>query len=627
MRLSQLRPSLKISLMASGAALLAACGGETTSSPAGQTSAAPAAEPASETQDQTAAINAWFEEQFEAQIARSPMSQTFLGRKIDYDKWDDVSDAFEIESHELQMAALAEMRERFDPDALDASARLSYRLFEYQVERADRAFPYRNHWYVFSQFRGPHSQTPAFLINQHRVSSLEDAEAYVARLEGVKTYLGQHQANAENQFADGIYPPLWAYDQMIATSSNIITGAPFDDSERPSTLLADFDGKLERLDIDEAQKEDLRARAVAAMTGSVKPAYESLIAMFEAQKDTASNDDGVWKLPDGEAYYALRLEQMTTTDMTAAEIHNLGLAEVARIHGEMTAIKDAVGFEGSLQDFFVYMREDPDNRFTYPNTDEGRARYLSEATAYIDNMRDRLDELFYTKPQAEMIVKRVEPFREKSAGKAFYQRPAADGSRPGIYYANLYDMANMPTYQMEALAYHEGIPGHHMQIAIAQELENVPSFRKFGGYTAYIEGWGLYSEYFPKEMGLYADPYSDFGRLAMELWRACRLVVDSGLHDKKWTREEAIAYLIENTPNPEGDAVKAIERYVVMPGQATAYTVGLLKILELRERGREALGDDFDIRGFHDVILKDGAVPLAILEENVDAWIAAQKAA
>lgn len=627
MRLSQLRPSLKISLMASGAALLAACGGETTSSPAGQTSAAPAAEPTSETQDQTAAINAWFEEQFEEQIARSPMSQTFLGRKIDYDKWDDVSDAFEIESHELQMAALAEMRERFDPDALDASARLSYRLFEYQVERADRAFPYRNHWYVFSQFRGPHSQTPAFLINQHRVSSLEDAEAYVARLEGVKTYLGQHQANAENQFADGIYPPLWAYDQMIATASNIITGAPFDDSETPSTLLADFDGKLERLDIDEAQKEDLRARAVAAMTGSVKPAYESLIAMFEAQKDTASNDDGVWKLPDGEAYYALRLEQMTTTDMTAAEIHNLGLAEIARIHGEMTAIKDAVGFEGSLQDFFVYMREDPDNRFTYPNTDEGRARYLSEATAYIDNMRDRLDELFYTKPQAEMIVKRVEPFREKSAGKAFYQRPAADGSRPGIYYANLYDMANMPTYQMEALAYHEGIPGHHMQIAIAQELENVPSFRKFGGYTAYIEGWGLYSEYFPKEMGLYADPYSDFGRLAMELWRACRLVVDSGLHDKKWTREEAIAYLIENTPNPEGDAVKAIERYVVMPGQATAYTVGLLKILELRERGREALGDDFDIRGFHDVILKDGAVPLAILEENVDAWIAAQKAA
>ncbi len=591
-------------------------------------SAAPA-EPAAEAtaQTQSEKINVWFEEQFEKQLARSPRSQTFLGRKTNYDKWDNVSDAFEVESHKLYMASLAEMRENFNLDELDPAAALSYRLYEYEAEQADRSFPYRNHWYHFSQFRGPHSSTPAFLINQHRVDSVSDAEAYVARLEGVKSYFGQHQKNAEDQFARGINPPRWSYNQMIATSRNIISGAPFDNSGEASTLLADLDKKLNALDADDAVKEDLRARGVNALRQSVQPAYEALIAMFEEQQATASNDDGAWKLPEGDVYYGMQLARMTTTDMSATEIHDLGLSEVARIHGEMTAIKDSVGFAGSLQDFFVYMREDPEARFSYPNTDDGRAQYLAEATAIIDDMRGRLDELFYTKPKAELTVKRVEPFRERAAGKAFYQRPAPDGSRPGIYYANLYNMADMPTYQMAALAYHEGIPGHHMQLAISQELEDTPSFRKYGGFTAYSEGWGLYSEYTPKEMGLYDDPYSDFGRLAMELWRAARLVVDTGLHDKKWSREEAIEYLLTNTPNPEGDCIKAIERYIVMPGQATAYKIGMLKILELRARAEDALAEGFDVRAFHDIVLKNGPVPLAILEENVDAWIAKEQAA
>jgi uncharacterized protein (DUF885 family) len=237
-------------------------------------------------------------------------------------------------------------------------------------------------------------------------------------------------------------------------------------------------------------------------------------------------------------------------------------------------------------------------------------------------MKARLDTLFLVKPQADLVVKAVEPFREKSAGKAFYQRPAPDGSRPGTYYANLYTMKAMPVYQMEALAYHEGIPGHHMQIAIAQELQGIPKFRRFGGYTAYTEGWGLYAELIPKEIGLYDNPYSDFGRLAMELWRACRLVVDTGIHAKKWTREEAINYLKLNTPNPESDIVKAIERYIVMPSQATAYKVGMLKILELRERAKETLGEKFDIREFHDAVLKQGPLPLTVLEGQVDIWIA-----
>jgi uncharacterized protein (DUF885 family) len=285
----------------------------------------------------------------------------------------------------------------------------------------------------------------------------------------------------------------------------------------------------------------------------------------------------------------------------------------------MRAIMKQVGFAGDLQDFFEFTRTDP--QFYYPETSEGKQAYLDEATALIDDMKTRLDSLFKVKPKADLVVKAVEPFREKSAGKAFYQRPAPDGSRPGTYYANLYTMKAMPIYQMAALAYHEGIPGHHMQIAIAQELEGIPKFRKFGGYTAYTEGWGLYAELLPKEIGLYEDPYSDFGRLAMELWRACRLVTDTGLHAKRWTREQAIDYLLQNTPNAESDIVKAIERYIVMPSQATAYKVGMLKILELRENAKTKLGEAFDIREFHDVVLKQGALPLATLESIVDRWI------
>ena len=286
----------------------------------------------------------------------------------------------------------------------------------------------------------------------------------------------------------------------------------------------------------------------------------------------------------------------------------------------MREIMKKVDFKGDLQAFFEFMRND--EQFYYPETDEGRQRYLDEATAYIDTMKGELDKLFITKPKADLTVKRVETFREKSAGKAFYQQPAPDGSRPGLYYANLYDMKAMPTYQMEALAYHEGIPGHHMQIALKQELEGLPMFRKFGGYTAYSEGWGLYSELIPKEIGFYKDPYSDFGRLAMELWRACRLVVDTGIHTKKWTREQGIEYYVSNTPNAKSDAVKMVERHIVMPSQATAYKVGMIKILDLRAKAKKALGDKFDIRKFHDVVLTSGALPLNVLEDMVDDYIA-----
>jgi uncharacterized protein (DUF885 family) len=288
----------------------------------------------------------------------------------------------------------------------------------------------------------------------------------------------------------------------------------------------------------------------------------------------------------------------------------------------MREIMAQVNFDGSLQEFFVFMREDP--QFFYANNDEGRAQYLREAVALIDTIRGNLTDYFGILPEAELEVKRVEEFREKSAGKAFYQGPPPDGSRPGIYYANLYDMNAMPTSQMEALAYHEGIPGHHLQLAITAELQGISEYQKNIRITAYSEGWGLYSEYLAKEMGYYQDPYSDFGRLAMELWRACRLVVDTGIHDKGWSREEAIDYLSANTPNPTSDVVKAIERYIVYPGQATAYLIGKIKIVEIREKARAALGEQFSMAKFHDLVLKDGPMPLSMLEARVDEWIAAE---
>ena len=582
---------------------------------------------------ESARLNQFFEDKFQATLSRNPMYQTYLGVKTDYDKWNDVSDENAVREMEIQRADMEEMKTLFDYDLLDDQAKLSWRLAEYELAQAEAAFPFRHHSYTFDQMRGVQSSIPAFLVNQHGVTSLSDAEAYVSRLEGISAYLDQHIENAEYSASLGIKPPAFAYAYVLNDSKGVITGYPFtsdvSDGSEDSPLMKDFRGKVTKLveaeTIGQSQADALLSDAVAALTSSVGPAYENVITVMEAHAETATTDDGAWKLPDGDAYYAMRLNQMTTTGMSAAEIHQLGLDEVARIHGEMRGIMAQVGYEGTLKEFFEFMRTD--EQFYLPNTEEGREAYLSEARHQIELMKEDLPSVFNTFPKADMIVKAVEPFREKSAGKAFYSRPAPDGSRPGTYYANLYRMQDMPTYQLQALAFHEGIPGHHMQIAIAQELEGIPSFRKYGGYTAFSEGWGLYSEYLPKEMGYYSDPYDDFGRLAMEIWRAARLVVDTGIHDKKWTREQAIQYLLDNTPNPEGDAKKAIERYIVMPGQATAYKIGMIKILELRESARAELGDAFDIAEFHDVVLKDGPVPLSILEENVKTWVASKQEA
>jgi len=562
--------------------------------------------------------NALFEEIFMEEVMRSPMYQTYLGIKDDYDKLDDYTDANADRDLEYARKNLERLGQ-IDPAALDEQTALSYELMRSQLEDQIADNRWRYHNYPVNQMFGMHSGLPSFMINQHVITDISDAEAYISRLNEFKRALAELEANLYKRAEMGILAPKFVYPYVLSDINNVVTGAPF--TEGPdSTLLADFKGKLTKLDIEPNAAEALIAEANKALLNSVGPGFNALantVRTLEMQSDTRA---GAWKLPDGDAFYNRALARTTTTDMDAETIHNLGLAEVERIHGEMRDIMRDVNFDGDLQAFFEFTRVD--SQFYYPDTPEGKERYLSEATAWIDDMKARLDTLFLVKPQADLVVKAVEPFREKSAGKAFYQRPAPDGSRPGTYYANLYTMEAMPIYQMEALAYHEGIPGHHMQIAIAQELQGIPKFRKFGGYTAYTEGWGLYAELIPKEIGLYDNPYSDFGRLAMELWRACRLVVDTGIHAKKWTREEAIDYLKRNTPNPESDIVKAIERYIVMPSQATAYKVGMLKILELRERAKQALGEKFDIREFHDVVLKQGPLPLTVLEGQIEMWIA-----
>ena len=597
-------------------ALMSAC----SPAPESTNSSAPAVEQIAQTESEKA--NALFEQIFMAEVKRSPVMQTRLGMKDDYDKWQDLSDAHYEAGLALTRQHLAQLQS-INVDALDDATRISYLLMQRNLEQDLADAKWRLYSYPVNQMYGVHSMVPSLLINQHVIDNEQDAKAYIARLNAVPTLFSQLQYQLQQRAEAGIIVPKFVFPLVISASENVIKGAPFDTGE-DSTLLADFRKKLDKLTLAEQAKRLLLDEAKVALLTSVKPAYSTLISYLHKLEQQAGTDDGVWRFKDGEAFYNDALKRTTTTDFTAEQIHQLGLEDVARIHDEMRAIMQQTGFDGDLKAFFQFMQTD--EQFYYPETPEGRAAYLTDATAVIDDMRTRLDSLFLIKPKAEMIVKAVEPFREKSAGKAFYQSPSMDGSRPGIYYANLYRMSDMPKYELEALAYHEGIPGHHMQRAIAQELDSVPKFRRFGGYTAYTEGWGLYTELLPKEIGLYQNPYSDFGRLAMELWRACRLVVDTGIHAKQWTRQQAIDYLTDNTPNTRTAAEKAIERYIVMPSQATAYKIGMMKILQLRDKAKAGLGDKFDIRQFHDTLLKNGAVPLDVLEQLVDEYIAANKA-
>ena len=556
-----------------------------------------------------------FEDYDAADLALSPENKSYRAiRDESYGYWSSYTEAETVLRHDLLQKTAVNMRDSFTLAGLSAEDRLSYRLFDAMAKREDALWPYRDHGYLFDQMNGAQSGFPAFLINIHRVSDLGEAQAYLNRIEGLGLVLDRLTTQSAERAAKGIMPPRWVYAYVISDIENLLNAG------LDNAVLEDFRGKIDKAELG-ADIAGLSVAADQAWMESAKPAYQRLLAEMQRQQAIAPKDDGIWRLPDGAGYYKALLANYTTTDLTADEIHNIGLREVDRIHNEMRAIMKQVGFTGTLQEFFEYTRNDP--RFYY----DTREAYLADVAAKMDAMEAKLPEYFGVLPTDALVVKPVEAFREKSAGKAFYQDPAPDGSRPGTYYVNLYNLRDMSKNELEALAYHEGLPGHHLQLSIQTQLGDVPPFRRFGGVTAYTEGWGLYSEELGKDMGFYKDPYSDFGRLGMELWRACRLVVDTGIHHKRWSREQAIQYLTDNTPNPPGDVRKAIERYIVFPGQATAYMIGKLKIMELRSKAQAELGDDFDYRGFHDAVLTAGPVPLDILQENVDAWIAARKTA
>jgi len=580
---------------------------------------APISPPIAAPVPQGAGLAAFFNGYDAAQLSLLPETKSYRGvRDADYGRWNPTGDETQVAQEKLLQATASALRTSFHASTLSVEERLSVELFDDIATRSRALFPFRNHGYIFDQMNGAHSDLPAFLINIHRVANESEAEAYIARLRGLGPQIDDLSAESARRFANGIQAPKWVYAYVISDIDNLARAAR-DKQMSGQALLDDFRAKIEKLEIGAERRQALNMAAVQAWSTSAGPAYRRLRTEMERQQALAPTDDGVWRMPDGAAYYRALLSQYTTTDMTANQIHDLGLTEVKRIHGEMRGIMNKVGFKGTLNEFFIHVRTDP--KF-YHTT---REAYLADAEQKMAAMQAKLPEYFGVLPKAPLTIKAVEAFREKSAGKAFYQSPAPDGSRPGVYYANLFNLRDMPITELEALAYHEGVPGHHLQRAVQTELKDVPPFRRFAGFTAYTEGWGLYSEELGKDMGFYSDPYSDFGRLGMELWRACRLVVDTGLHDKRWSRETAIQYLKDNTPNPEGDIVKAIERYIVYPGQATAYTIGKIKIMELRQRARDRLGRKFDWRGFHDVVLTGGPMPLAVLDRRVETWIKAQE--
>ncbi len=582
---------------------------------------APAAPTGAAAED--ARLNAFLDAAFDASLALSPESMTSLGLKTEYDRLDDYTDAGAARALALRESQLAQLRRDFDPARLGPEGRVSYRLFEQAVEQDRRQFAWRDHGFPVSTNGSPAGEIPVFLINQHRVENVEDARAYIARIVDAERVMGEVAGQIRSQAQKGIVPPKMVFEPARADAELVITGAPFDDGA-DSTVLADFREKVTALELDAATRDTLVAEASAALAGPFRRGFDTLFAALDAVEPLATGNNGAWSLPDGGDYYQARLAYYTTTDMTAEQIHQLGLDQVAAIRAEMDAARQQMGYAGTLDELIAAVRTDPQYRF--PNDDSGKEQYLTESRAVIAKIMAKAPEYFHRLPEAALEVRAVEPWRQETASVAFYNRPAPDGSRPGIFYVNLADMTQVSRLQVESIAAHEGAPGHHFQIARAQELPGLPKFRRFGFYGSYIEGWGLYSERLAGEMGLYQTPEARFGMLSLQMWRAIRMVVDTGMHAKRWTREQAIDYFRANSPVSERDIAKEIDRYLNNPGQATSYMVGQLHIAGLRKKAEAALGERFDLRDFHEVVLGNGSVPLEVLTEQVDAYIAGKQA-
>ncbi|MCP1728186.1 uncharacterized protein (DUF885 family) [Natronospira proteinivora] len=561
------------------------------------------------------ALHEAFEDYFQTQLERNPLRATFQGDHRFNDRLAiTISPEFREESLALEEQFLEQVR-AIDPDRLDHQDRLSREIFLREREQAIEGHRFPSHLLPLNQFRN-FGNTLAQLGSGEGAQPFEDAEDYhnfLGRMEDFSTWVDQAIDNMrEGMERDVVQPSI-----LMERTRDQLDAHVVDDPEeslfwRPVSELPD--------DMDEDEAEGIRDAYRETIREVLVPAYARLRDFVDEEYLPETLEaDGMHALPEGDDWYAYMVAQTTTTDLSPAEIHQIGLDEVERIHGEMRDVMEQVGFEGSLDEFFEFTAED--EQFYVDDPEELIQAY--------EDLRERVDEaakaLFDLTPEAEYEIRAVEPYREQSAAGASYMRPAPDGSRPGVFYVNTYDLSARPLWAVESLFLHEAVPGHHFQIALQQEQEHLPRFRQFGGNTAFIEGWALYAEAIGPEMGMYEDPYQYFGMLNAELWRAIRLVVDTGLHYHGWSRDEVLDYMYENSAVGEARAVSEAERYMAIPSQALAYKIGQLEFQRLREEAEEALGEDFDIQSFHNMILRNGAVPLDILEQEVQRWVEEQQ--
>lgn len=533
----------------------------------------------------------------------------------------DLSLAHEEELNQKVRNDLATLHS-YDRDALSAENQLNFDMLEYflSVQADGQKFQYHN--YPLNQLFGLQGELPTFLATQHSVSNQKDAENYIARLNKVPQAFKQAQEGLDKREALNIIPPQFVIEKVLKQMREFVA-TPANKNILYTSLEAKL-GKISDQEMDVDQRKKILADTESGIQANVYPAYQGFINYYEKLLPKAKGNNGVWALPDGDAYYQWTIKQHTTTDMTADQVHQLGLSEVSRIEAEMDVILKAEGLtEGSVGARIDEISKRPDQ--LYPDTDAGREQILQDFQAIIDDVDKGLTSYFNVRPKQSVKVERIPVFKEKTSPGAYYDTPAFDGSRPGIFYVNLRSTGEIAKFGMRTLAYHEAIPGHHFQKAIQQELKDVPTFRNLLPFTAFAEGWALYSERLAWEIGYEKQPLDNLGRLQAEMFRSVRLVVDTGMHSKKWTREQAIAYMREKTGMPETDIVAEIERYLVMPGQALAYKVGMNTIVRLREEAKVELGSKFDIRRFHDVVLTGGDMPMALLEQRVHQWIEAEK--
>jgi uncharacterized protein (DUF885 family) len=572
-----------------------------------------AAEPAARAAPsaEVAKLHALFDAQWERALRDNPLAATYLGDPRYDDRWPDLTRA------NLDRIAAADRQVLVDlaaipRDRLPPAEQLNYDLFRKEYENRVAVQRYHPEYYTISPSQGG-PQTLNELPEQIDFSTVAAYEAWLKRLETLPVHLEQVTALLRDGVAQKRTQPRVLMERVVPQLQMQLVATP-----EQSPFYARFRQYPDT--IPAADRERLTARARDVIGTRVLPAYRKFDAFFRTEYLPKTRETvGIWDTPDGAGYYANRAAYFTTTDLAPDRIHAIGLQEVARIQAEMQKVMHEVGFRGARQEFFAKLRTDPQFYFTKP--DELFRAYVVAAK----QIEPELPKLFGRLYRTPFGVRAVPATSAPNTTTAYYQGPSMDGTRAGYYYVNLYKPEVRPKYEIEVLTVHESVPGHHLQIALAQEQGELPKFRRYGGYTAYIEGWALYSERLGYDLGLYQDPYSRFGQLTYDMWRAVRLVVDTGLHAKQWTRQQAIDYFKDNAAKTEQDIVNEIDRYIGWPGQALAYKIGQLKILDLRAKAQRELGPKFDIRAFHDTVLESGAVPLDVLERNVEAWIAARR--